>query len=518
MSRQLQFLAADLGAESGRVMRAGFDGDRLSLEEVHRFDSRPVRLPDGLHTNVLQILAELVAGMAAAARRGGGELASVAVDTWGVDFALLDAQGALLGTPHHYRDSLSDGMLERALASVSRQEIFLRTGIGFMEINTLYQLLGLRCRGSAALDAARSLLMISDLFTYWLCGRRCNELPIATTSQCLDTRSRAWALDLVERLGLPTRVFGEIVEPGTVVGELLPHVAEEAGIPRVPVIAAGGHDTALAMAAVPARGKDFAYLSSGTWSLLGTELEEPSIDARGLAANVTNEGGVCGTTRFLKNLCGLWIVQECRRTWARQGGSDTYDDLVRMASSAPPLRSLVDVDHPDFAKPADMPDRIRAFCGRTGQPVPEGKGEVVRCALDSLALQYRRARPPGRGGARRRHGRGQRGDAGVGPGPGRIARRGTRPRPPLVRGRDLRATPEPGARRGPGPAARPRQELTRRRGVRRGPTRRGARGPAAGGARPAASGSARSRRRSSGAALRARACRSGPAPPSLPWP
>ena len=370
-------------------MLGGFDGDRITLEEIHRFDSHAVRLPDGLHTNALQIFSELTAGMAAAARRGGGELAGVAVDTWGVDFALLDAQGALLGLPHHYRDRLSDGMLERALLQVSREEIFERTGIGFMPINTLYQLLGLKARGAAALGAAESLLMMSDLFTYWLCGRRCNELPIATTSQCLDTRTRAWALDLVEKLGLPTRIFGEIVEPGTVVGELLPHVAEEAGIPRVPVIAAGGHDTALAMAAVPAQGRDFAYLSSGTWSLLGTELGEPCIGAPSLAANLTNEGGVCGTTRFLKNLCGLWIVQECRRTWAREGRADSYEDLVRMASTAPPLRSLVDADHPDFAKPADMPARIRAWCQRTGQPVPEGKGEVVRCALDSLALKYR---------------------------------------------------------------------------------------------------------------------------------
>ena len=210
-------------------MRGGFDGDRITLEEVHRFESRAVRLPDGLHTNVLQIFSELEAGMAAAARRGGGELAGVAVDTWGVDFALLDAEGALLGLPHHYRDRLSDGMLERALLEVSREEIFERTGIGFMPINTLYQLLGLKARGAAALGAAQSLLMMSDLFTYWLCGRRCSELPIATTSQCLDTRRRSWALDLVERLGLPTRIFGEIVEPGTVVGELLPHVAEEGG-------------------------------------------------------------------------------------------------------------------------------------------------------------------------------------------------------------------------------------------------------------------------------------------------
>jgi rhamnulokinase len=327
--------------------------------------------------------------MGAAARRGGGELAGVAVDTWGVDFALLDIEGALLGFPYHYRDRLSDGMLEKALLRVSREEIFERTGIGFMPINTLYQLLGLKVRGSAALESARSLLMMSDLFTYWLCGRRCSELPIATTSQCLDTRRRSWALDLVGSLGLPTQVFGEIVEPGTVVGELMPHVADEVGLPRLPVIAAGGHDTALAMAAVPAQGRDFAYLSSGTWSLLGTELGEPCIGAPSLAGNFTNEGGVCGTTRFLKNLCGLWIVQECRRTWARQGRADSYDDLVRMASAAAPLRSLVDVDHPDFAKPTDMPARLRAYCERTGQPVPEVKGEIVRCALDSLALKYR---------------------------------------------------------------------------------------------------------------------------------
>jgi rhamnulokinase len=385
----LRFLAADLGAESGRVMRGDYDGDRISVEEVHRFDSHPVRLPDGLHTDALRIFSELKAGLAAAVRRGGGELAGVAVDTWGVDFALLDAQGALLGAPHHYRDHLSDGMLERALLQVPRAEIFERTGIGFMPINTLYQLLGLKARGAAALGAAESLLMMSDLFTYWLCGRRCSELPIATTSQCLDTRRRSWALDLVERLGLPTRIFGEIVEPGTVVGELMPHVAEEVGVPRLPVIAAGGHDTALAMAAVPAKGRDFACLSSGTWSLLGTELGEPCIGAPSLAANFTNEGGVCGTTRFLKNICGLWIVQECRRAWARQGRPDSYDELVRMASAAAPLRSLVDVDHPDFAKPGDMPARVRAFCQRTGQPEPESKGEIVRCALDSLALKYR---------------------------------------------------------------------------------------------------------------------------------
>jgi rhamnulokinase len=385
----LSFLAADLGAESGRVMAGRFDGKGLSLSEAHRFDSRPVRLPDGLHTDVLRIFAEMKAGMQVAAGRARGELRGVAVDTWGVDFALLDGARALLGNPHHYRDTLSEGMLEQALGVVPRAEIFERTGLQFMEINTLYQLLGLRRRGSAALDAARILLMMPDLFGYWLSGRACGERTIASTSQCFDPRRREWARPLLERLGLPAAIFPEIVEPGSVIGELLPHVAEETGLARLPVIAAGGHDTALAVAAVPASGPGFAYISSGTWSLLGTELPEPCIDARSLAANFTNEGGVGGTTRFLKNLCGLWIVQEARREWGRGGTLDAYSDLTDLARAAPAWRSLIDVDDPIFARPGGMQARVQDYCRRTGQPVPETKGEVVRCALDSLALKYR---------------------------------------------------------------------------------------------------------------------------------
>jgi len=388
MSQALRFLAADLGAESGRVMSGRFDGERLSLAEAHRFDSRPVRLPDGLHTSVLHIFSQIEAGLAAAAAEGG-ELESLAVDTWGVDFALLDAQGALLGNPHHYRDDLCAGMLEEALRTVSREEIFEATGIQLMPINTLYQLLGLKRRGAVALDAAHTLLMMSDLFNYWLCGRRCGELPIATTSQCFDPRRREWAVELLEKLGLPTRIFPDVIDPGEVIGSLLPHVAEDAGLPRLPVVAAGGHDTALAVAAVPASAPGFAYLSSGTWSLLGTELDAPGIDSRSLAANFTNEGGVVRTIRFLKNLCGLWLVQECRRRWARDGRPDSYAELTGMAGAAPPWRSLVDVDDPEFASPGDLPARIQAWCARTGQPVPESKGEIVRCALDSLALRYR---------------------------------------------------------------------------------------------------------------------------------
>src|SRR5512147_2211899 len=299
MARALRFLAADLGAESGRVMAGGFDGERLTLSEAHRFDSRPVPLLDGLHTDVLRIFTEIRAGLAAA--RADGELAGVGVDTWGVDFALLDGAGRLLGNPYHYRDCLGSGILERTLGRVPRAEIFEATGIQLLELNTIFQLALLRERGAAELAAASRLLMMPDLFSYWLGGRAANEYTVATTSQCYDTRAGNWAGGLLERLSIPTAIFGEVVPPGTLLGRLREDVAEETGASRIPVIAVGGHDTALAVAAVPARGRDFAYLSSGTWSLLGAEIDAPCIDAASLAANFTNEGGVFGTTRFLKN-------------------------------------------------------------------------------------------------------------------------------------------------------------------------------------------------------------------------
>ncbi len=389
MTRGRDFLSADLGAESGRVMLGGFDGSRLTVEEVHRFDSRPVRVPDGLHTDVLRIFSEVKAGLAAGAASATRELAGVAVDTWGVDFALIDARGALLGTPYHYRDIIAEAVDESAFRGITRERLYERTGVAFTPITTLYQLLRMRLRADPALDAADALLMMPDLFTYWLTGRRLNELTIATTSECYDPRERRWALDLLEHLGLPAKIFGQVVPPGTVAGELLPDLARETAVGRVPVIAAGGHDTALAVAAVPARRENFALLSSGTWSLLGTELPAPCINERARAAGFTNEGGVGGTTRFLKNLCGLWIVQECRRTWAQGGKADSYDDLTRHAAGVPACRSLIDVDDPEFAGPGDMPRRIQEYCRRTAQPIPEGKGAIVRCALDSLALKYR---------------------------------------------------------------------------------------------------------------------------------
>ncbi|MBN1307663.1 MAG: rhamnulokinase, partial [Chitinispirillaceae bacterium] len=325
MSGRLNFLALDLGAESGRVMRGAYDGSRLGIAGVHRFASLPVRLPDGLHTDVLRIWSELKHGMALAASTAGGGIAGIGVDTWGVDFALLDKQGLLLANPYHYRDSLTHGILPKAFGRVPRAEIYATTGLQFMPINTLYQLYALTLRGSPLIDNAHRLLMMPDLFNYWLCGKRVNEFCIATTSQCYDPRRKRWAKAMLERFGLPTHLFGRIVGPGTVLGDLLPQTAEETGLSgNVPVIAPGCHDTALAVAAVPAEKSDFVYISCGTWSLLGAELRKPCIDVRSLADDFTNEGGVSGTFRFLKNLTGLWLVQESKREWLRRGEDPSY--------------------------------------------------------------------------------------------------------------------------------------------------------------------------------------------------
>jgi len=441
MPRQLNFLAFDLGAESGRAMLGQFDGERLTLSEVHRFVNGPVRLPDGLHWDVLRLWTEIKHGLGLAVREHGANLAGIGLDTWGVDFGLLDRDGALVSNPYHYRDSRTDGMVEEAFRRVPRAEIFEQTGIQFMQLNSLYQLLAMVVRRSPVLDVAKTFLTMPDLFNYWLTGLKCCEFSIATTTQCynprlsplpgregagggslpplpgregagggslppLPGRERAgggflsplppregvgggWALPMLDRLSIPTHIFPHVVPSATVLGDLLPAVADECGLQALPVIAPACHDTGSAVAAVPAQGAGFVYISSGTWSLMGTESPVPIINDKSLAFNFTNEGGVGGTFRFLKNITGLWLVQECRRVWAQQGDQFSYDDLTRMAAQAAPLRSFVDPDRADFLKPGDMPARIRACCQRTGQPVPESQGAVVRCALESMALKYR---------------------------------------------------------------------------------------------------------------------------------
>jgi rhamnulokinase len=387
------YVAVDLGAESGRIMLARFNGDRLALEEVSRFPNGPVRAGQGLYWDILRLWDEVKAGIArCAAQAGPGGITALGVDTWGVDFALLDRDGELLGLPHHYRDPRTQGMMDEAFRRVPREEIFATTGIQFMPINTLYQLMSLVVRRSPLLDAAAMFLTIPDLLNFWLTGWPVCEFTNATTTQLYDPRAGHWARPLMERLDIPPHIFPEIVPPGTILGELAAEVAEETGAGRCPVIAPACHDTGSAVAAVPVaarRPSPYAYISSGTWSLVGTEVQTPVITPRSLELNFTNEGGVGATFRLLKNVMGLWLVQECRRAWARQGRDYTYDQLIALAAQAAPLQALVDPDHADFLAPGDMPARLRTRCRTSGQPEPQDPGAVVRCVLESLALKYR---------------------------------------------------------------------------------------------------------------------------------
>jgi rhamnulokinase len=384
-----RLLAFDLGAESGRAVLGRFDGQRVALEVVHRFANGPVRLLDALHWDVLRLFAEMQTGLQKCVAEHSG-IDSLGVDTWGVDFALLGRGDVLLGNPRHYRDPHTETILEEAFARVPRAEVYRHTGLQFLRINTLFQLLALQRARSPLLDVAERLLFMPDLFHFLFTGVKANEATIASTSQMLDPRTTRWASELLKKFGIPAAWLGEVVPAGTVLGRLRSSVASDCGVEGAPVVVApASHDTASAVAAVPARGDNWAYISSGTWSLMGVELDTPRIDDEALAANFTNEGGFGGTTRFLKNIMGLWLVQECRRSWEKAGRSYTYDELTRLAEAAPALASLVDPDDAGFMLPADMPTALGEFCRRTGQTVPVGPGAVVRCALESLALKYR---------------------------------------------------------------------------------------------------------------------------------
>ena len=383
-----KFLAIDLGAESGRGILGLFDGRQLRLEVVHRFANGPVRTLDSLHWDVLRLHTEMLNALRLCVAQQGG-IDSVGVDTWGVDFALLGRGGTLLGNPRHYRDPHTEGIMEQAFARVPRADVYRQTGLQFMRFNTLFQLLALQRERSPLLDVAESLLFMPDLFHFFLTGIRVNEYTDASTSQMLDPKSRSWAYGLVQSFGLPQQLLGTLVQPGTVLGPLRPAVASETGINAAPVIAPATHDTASAVAAVPAAGSGWAYISSGTWSLVGVELPAPLVTDAAREYNFTNEGGVAGTTRLLKNVMGLWLVQECRRIWERQGQTFGYEELARLAEAAPPFVSLVDPDDTSFILPPSMPAALGEFCRRSGQPVPQEPGAVVRCALESLALRYR---------------------------------------------------------------------------------------------------------------------------------
>lgn len=390
MSQQV-YLGVDLGAESGRVMAGLWDGKKMRLEEMHRFSNGPVIFAESMRWNTMGQWAEIQNGLTAAAKRFGKSVVSVGVDTWGVDFALLSKSGEMLGLPFHYRDARTRGILPKAFARVPREEIFAATGLQFMELNTLFQLLALQKNSPELLAAAETLLLTPDFLNFCLCGSRVSEFTIATTSQCVNPKKRAWAMDLLEKFGLPTKIFPDIVPPGTRVGQLRPMLAERTGLGPVGVVAPAAHDTGSAVAGVPTRntGKpNWAYLSSGTWSLLGVEAQDALLSPRVLELNLTNEGGIDGTYRLLKNIMGLWLVQQCRRAFAEKGNEYSYEQLTQMASEAAAFRSLVDPNDDRFLNPPDMPAAIQDFCRETGQPVPETPGQFARCVFESLALTY----------------------------------------------------------------------------------------------------------------------------------
>ena len=369
-------LSVDLGAESGRVMAVKFNGRSLQQEVLHRFPNTTSTINGTLHWDFLALWNNIQTGI-----EKGKALnpASIGVDTWGVDFGLLDKQGNLIGNPVHYRDNRTDDMMARVFDIVPRADVFAQTGIQFMQLNTLFQLMSLVENRSPHLDIADTMLFSPDLLNYWLTGQKVSEYSIASTSQMINPNTGAWATDLLDKLNIPHHFLPEIVPSGTRLGEY----------DGIPVIAPACHDTGSAVAAVPTKSPNFAYLSSGTWSLFGLELPHPVISDATLAANVTNEGGINGTVRLLKNLMGMWLLQQSRATWAAQTETFSYAELVELAHKAQPFRSFVNVNDPLFIKHGNMPERIQSYCQQTGQPVPESKGDIVRTILESLAMGYR---------------------------------------------------------------------------------------------------------------------------------
>lgn len=388
------YIAIDLGAESGRAMVGVLDDGKLELHEIHRFLHLPQRLPTGLHWNLQGLWANIVEGMkksAVFAKDNGLDLRSIGVDTWGVDWGLISQSGELVGLPYSYRDERNPEMEEALYEKMSRERLYENTGIQFMAINTLVQVWGLKEKSGELFDAADKMLFMPDLFHYLMTGDAVVEATIASTSQMLDARTGEWAKDMLEELDIPKRILTDIVAPSEVVGELLPHLVKETGLPEgLKVVAPASHDTASAVAAVPADGeRTWCYLSSGTWSLMGAELTEPCLTEAAMEFPFTNEGGVDGTIRFLKNISGLWLVQETRRYLEKQGEKYDYVQLTEMAEQAEAFRTLLDTTYEPFGSPGEMPKKIAAFAEKTGQPVPEGPGEVVRACLESLALTYR---------------------------------------------------------------------------------------------------------------------------------
>lgn len=380
-------LAFDFGASSGRAIIGSFDGEKITLKEVHRFTNDPVDLGGTLYWDVLRLFYEIKQGIVKAKIAGGFD--SIGIDTWGVDFGLIDKNGRLLENPVHYRDKRTSGLVEESFKSVPRQKMYDITGIQFMELNTLFQLISLKKQRPEMLERADKMLFMPDLFAYFLTGKMCSEYSIASTSQLIDINTRSWSKELLDAFGIKESLFAPLTEPGTQLGNLSKEICEECGVESVPVISVCGHDTQSAITAVPCESGDFAFLSSGTWSLFGTELQKPIVNETSLKINITNEGGFGGTTGFLKNIIGLWLIQESRRQWQREGKDYSYADLEKLALSEEPFNCFIDPDAPEFVPQGNIPERVREFCRKTGQYVPESVGEIMRCIYESLAMKYR---------------------------------------------------------------------------------------------------------------------------------
>ncbi|MCL2512304.1 MAG: rhamnulokinase [Oscillospiraceae bacterium] len=382
-----QVLAFDFGASSGRAVLGRFDGEKINLKEIHRFSNDPVSINGAIYWDILRLFHEIKQGILKAKAEGGFE--SIGIDTWGVDFGLVGSDGSLVENPVHYRDSRNAGMIAEAEKYISKDELYGVTGIQFLEFNTVFQLLSLIKNRPHIIERADKLLMLPDLLNFFLTGEKTTEYSIATTTQLVDIKNNGWSAEIMDKLNIPQSLFTPIIKTGSAVGALNDAICEELGVPKAKVIAVASHDTGSAVTAVPAIEKDFIFISSGTWSLMGTELDAPIIGEKSRRYDITNEGGYGYSVAFLKNICGLWLIQETRRQYQKEGKDYSYADLERMAAQSEPFKCFIDPDAPEFASPGDMPGRIIEYAKKTGQPVPENTGEIMRCIYESLALKYR---------------------------------------------------------------------------------------------------------------------------------
>lgn len=385
---KMSILAFDLGASSGKVLVGEIKKNKLIVEEIYRFANDPVKIGTHFYWDILRLFHEMKQGLLKS-KFLGFHIQSIGIDTWGLDFGLIGFHGELLGNPYHYRDKQSLGMIEKVCDIVPKEEIYFHTGIQFTEVNSIYHLYAMKCSRNPILEKAETLLMIPDLLRYFLTGEKTIEETIASTTQLYNSQSKSWVAPLINKLDLPIEIFPDIVETGTRVGSIRLSICNELHIPKIRVIAVGEHDTASAVAAIPTVEKEFAYLSCGTWSLLGTEIDTPVINRQAMEWNFTNEKGVFNTYRLLKNIMGLWLIQECKRAWERDGDFLTYDEMVDLALQSKPFRSFIDPDHEMFLNPEHMPKQIQYYCQLTNQPIPRSKNQILRCILESLALKYR---------------------------------------------------------------------------------------------------------------------------------